>query len=160
MRPNVYLDLDGVMADFDRGYLERFGCPPRDHDDDTLWRNIDGCDDFFPSLQLVDGARQFYDWVTKAHCLNVMILTACPRTNYPKAARHKIDWVRNNLCREVMVLPVMGGVNKPLFMHRPGDVLIDDYRRNVKAWSEAGGVGILHRNWHDTSAALEEVLER
>jgi len=48
----------------------------------------------------------------------------------------------------------LGGRNKWLFMHQPGDVLIDDFAKNIGPWDAAGGVGILHRSFAETRAAL------
>lgn len=152
----LYLDMDGVLADFDRAYEERFAVAPRSHEDAVLWANIDGCEDFFRTIPPCAGALEFFAEV--AH-LNPIILTACPKTGYPKAAQHKREWIREHLGADVVVLPVMGGTNKPLFMHAPGDVLIDDYRRNTEAWSAAGGVAILHRDWEGTRRALEAVMD-
>lgn len=147
----LYLDMDGVLADFDRAYEERFGVHPKQHDDKIMWGNIDGCEDFWQAIPPCAGAIAFF--VDVAH-LNPTILTACPKTNYAPAARHKRAWIRRYIGEHVTVLPVMGGSNKPLFMHAPGDILIDDFRRNTEAWEAAGGVAILHRNWFDTRTAL------
>ena len=155
-RPRIYLDMDGVMADFDRAYLERFGVMPRDHEDKIVWANIDGCGDFFRMIKPCPGALFFYGSIKH---LSPTILTACPKTNYHKAAQHKREWVHTHLGKDVQVLPVMGGTNKPLFMHAPGDILIDDYRRNTEAWTAAGGVAILHRSWDATYGELFDALK-
>jgi 5'-nucleotidase len=151
LQRRLYLDLDGVMADFDRAYQERFGTHPRQDDDAVLWARIDSCPEFFAEMHPCEGALDFFNSIRHLH---PVILTACPKTGYAHAARHKIGWVRKHLCREAIVLPVMGGINKPLFMHKPGDILIDDYRRNIEAWRADGGIGILHRNWAVTRAEL------
>lgn len=156
MTRRLFLDMDGVLADFDRAYEERFGAHPRSHDDKVLWANIDGCEEFFRSIHPCAGALDFYASVKH---LSPAILTACPKTGYEKAAQHKREWVREHLGPDVTVLPVMGGANKPLFMHAPGDVLIDDYRRNTEAWAAAGGVAILHRDWNATRIALDVFID-
>jgi 5'-nucleotidase len=51
---------------------------------------------------------------------------------------------------------MMGGVNKAMFMHEPGDILIDDMEKNCKAWEELGGKAIVHKNALDTIAKLRE----
>jgi 5'-nucleotidase len=84
----------------------------------------------------------------------VSILTACPKSNYQNAAKQKRQWVYDNICPNVTVLPVMGGINKPLFMHSPKDILIDDWHKNCTAWDAAGGVSIIHKNYYDTWNSL------
>lgn len=147
----LYVDMDGVLADFDRAYEDRFGVHPSQHDDDLMWGNIDGFDDFFVTMPPCDGALQFMADV--AH-LNPIILTAAPKTNFVEAARRKRAWIRKHIGDSITVIPAYGGSNKPMYMHSPGDVLIDDFKRNTEAWSAAGGEPILHRNWAATRFAL------
>lgn len=149
------LDLDGVLADFDRGYLERFGKLPSEVDDAELWRNLNATPDFFDSLHPMPGALLAFAWLRP---LSPQILTACPRTNYHDAAANKRRWVRRHLGQDVTVLPCMGGINKPVFMHAPGDVLVDDMPKNVAAWRAAGGVAVLHEDWPTTLDALANIF--
>lgn len=152
----LYLDLDGVLADFDRHFPAVFGIDHKGLDDATMWRFIDTYPSYFLDMPVCPGAIDFFNDVFH---MRPIILTACPKTNYPAAAAQKRAWVRKHLSPEVLVLPVMGGKHKPLFMHAPGDILIDDYDRNCLAWSNAGGLAIRHRNFIHTRSALEFALE-
>lgn len=151
----LYLDLDGVMADFDRHFRETFGLDNRSLAEAALWERINTHPTFFRDLPVCDGALSFFDRFSYAAPI---ILTACPRTNYQHVARQKRAWVYEHLSPHCTVLPVMGGRNKPLFMHSPGDILIDDFERNIAAWDDEGGVGILHRDFEQTKARLKAVL--
>lgn len=151
----LYLDLDGVMADFDGAFPAVFGLDHRNLADAEMWGLINAHMTFFRDLPPMKGALDFFRSIEH---LNPIILTACPRTNYADVAAQKRAWVREHLSEHVQVLPVLGGHNKPLFMHAPGDVLIDDYRKNTEAWAAAGGVAILHRAFDDTRASLQSAL--
>lgn len=155
MRTRLYLDLDGVMADFDAHFPAVFGLDHRSMADDAMWEKINAHPSFFRDLPPCPGAIEFYREI--AH-LDPIVLTACPRTNYANAATQKRAWVREHLAPYVTVLPVMGGHNKPLFMHAPGDILIDDLAKNINAWREAGGVGILHNGFANTRHELRDHL--
>jgi 5'-nucleotidase len=155
MSKRLYLDLDGVMADFDAHFPAIFGVDHRGLADDDMWAVINAHPSYFRDMPVCQGALQFFDDIRH---LEPIILTACPRTNYAHAARQKREWVRHHLGTGLTVLPVMGGRNKPLFMHAPGDVLVDDFERNTNAWTEAGGEAILHRNFDDTRAALADAF--
>lgn len=150
----LYLDLDGVMADFDAHFPAVFDCDHRSMADDAMWERINSHNSFFRDLPPCPGALEFFRAI--AH-LDPIILTACPRTNYAAVAGQKRAWVREHL-GDLVVLPVMGGRNKPLFMHAPGDVLIDDWSKNIEAWTAAGGSGILHRHFPTTLDALSIAL--
>lgn len=149
--PRLYLDLDGVMADFDAHFPAVFGLDHRGMADDAMWATINAHPSYFRDMPPCPGAIEFF---REIDVLDPIVLTACPRTNYANAARQKRDWVREHLSSRITVLPVMGGRNKPLFMHAAGDILIDDFEKNVSAWKDAGGVAILHRSFDDTRSRL------
>jgi 5'-nucleotidase len=152
---NIYLDLDGVMADFDAHFPSVFGLDHKSMADDDMWKVINAHESYFLDMPICSGA---YDFFLSIRHLNPIILTACPRTNYANAATQKRKWVRDNLCKNLTVLPVMGGHNKWLFMHSEGDVLIDDYEKNIKPWVKAGGIGIIHSDFYETSRVLSDVI--
>lgn len=151
----LYLDLDGVMADFDAHFLSVFGSGHRGMADDAMWERINAHPSYFLDMPLCHGAQEFFASIRH---LDPIILTACPRTNYAHVATQKRAWVRKHLSATATVLPVMGGRNKALFMDAPGDILIDDFARNLKPWSDAGGVSILHTNFAETAHALRAAI--
>lgn len=148
----LYLDLDGVMADFDAHFPATFGLDHKSMADAAMWQVINSHDSYFRDMPPCPGAKEFFASVA---WIEPIILTACPSSNYGHVARQKRAWVREHLSTSCIILPVMGGRNKALFMHAPGDVLIDDFERNIKAWELEGGVGILHRDFQTTRNALE-----
>ena len=133
MTIRLYLDLDGVMADFDAHFPATFGLNHREMADDAMWATINAHPSYFRDMPPMDGAVAFF----RALPVEPIILTACPKSNYAHVAQQKREWVREHLSTDVIVLPVMGGRHKPLFMHAEGDVLIDDWRKNIEAWKAA-----------------------
>lgn len=152
----VYLDLDGVMADFDAHFPSTFGLDHRSMADDAMWQTINAHPSYFRDMPPCAGAVEFFRDIER---LSPIVLTACPKSAYVHVARQKREWVREHLSRDLVVLPVMGGRHKPLFMHAPGDILIDDWQKNIDAWEDAGGIGILHKSFDATRAALLSALE-
>lgn len=152
----IYIDLDGVMADFDKYFFDTFGVESHKLDDPTLWKWINGHGNFFRNLPLMPGALDFFKSVEH---LNPTILTACPKTNYAVAAVQKRQWVYEHLSKDITVIPMLGGKNKCLFMHSPGDVLIDDFEKNCIPWAEHGGFAIHHKNFKTTRNYLDLVLD-
>lgn len=151
-----YLDLDGVMADFDAHFPAVFGLDHRSMADDAIWATINAHPSYFRDMPPCPGAIEFFREIEH---LDPIVLTACPKTNYAHAATQKRAWVREHLSSTITILPVMGGRHKPLFMHAPGDILIDDFAKNINAWREAGGVGILHTHFEHTREVLQTVLD-
>lgn len=157
--PNIYVDLDGVLADFDAHFPEVFGLSHQGMADDAMWATINAHPSYFLDMPACPGAIEFFRGLETRN-LRPIILTACPRTNYKNAALQKRQWVRQHLGKHVTVLPVMGGRNKGLFMHAEGDILIDDFITNVDAWRNLNGVGILHTYsaWDLTYYELKRAL--
>ncbi|KAF1698448.1 hypothetical protein CSC62_05265 [Pseudoxanthomonas jiangsuensis] len=144
------------MADFDGAFPAVFGLDHRSLADDEMWGHINGHASFFRDLPPMAGAVEFFRSIEH---LSPVILTACPRSNYAHVAGQKRAWVREHLSATCLVLPVLGGRHKPLFMHQPGDILIDDFEKNCAAWADAGGVAIKHEgDWNATSVALDAAL--
>lgn len=144
----LYLDLDGVMADFDAHFPALFGVDHRDMLDEEMWATINAHPSYFLDMPLCPGARDFFSAVRP---FEPIVLTACPKSNYAHVAHQKREWVRRHLSPDITVLPVMGGRNKALFMHAPGDVLVDDLDRNCDVWEAAGGIAVRHRDFSETT---------
>lgn len=155
----LFLDLDGVMADFDSHFPATFGVS---HEDGMpkkeMWRLIMTVPDFFLTMPPMPGAKQAWEsWLFHE---TDAILTACPSSAYAHVAAQKRAWVRKHLGQEVMVLPVNGSESKPHFMHAKGDILIDDWGKNCTAWEEAGGYAIKHESWSSTWEQVREADEQ
>lgn len=153
----IYLDCDGVIADFDKHFKDTFRSEPNDFSDSEMWEVINSYETFYADLPLMPAAQRFF-WDLHPYCEEVIILTACPKSNYKNAALQKREWVRKNISKNVTVLPVLGGVNKALFMHEPGDILIDDMEKNCKAWKCLGGRAIVHKSVDDTLCILHDIM--
>lgn len=153
----LYLDLDGVMANFDGHYKTTFGTMPREFDtDETMWEKIIATPKFFRNMSPFPGAQEFFRLIKS---LDPIILTSCPhkeRDYYKTVAVEKREWVREHLSRDVLVLPMLHGDCKWLFMHQAGDILIDDWKVNIQHWKYNGGVGIKHIP-HDFKGTLDKL---
>lgn len=157
MTKKLYIDLDGVMADFDLYFRQEFGVETKELRDPELWKRINGHGKFFRNLPPMPGALEFFRSVEH---MNPTILTSCPKSNYAVAAVQKRQWVYEHLSSEITVIPMLGGKNKCLFMHSPGDVLIDDHlEKNCIPWREHGGMAIHHKNFESTKKQLDLILD-
>lgn len=156
----LFIDLDGVMFDFDGHYLNMFGHEAKDAPTkDDMWRTIATRPNFFTEMPVMDGAADFlhrYSYLPHA------FLTHVPNNKFglsmEEIARQKRQAIQQSFGHSGLVIPVIGRpihVPKALFMDRPGDVLVDDWPKNIQEWEAAGGVGVLHRNFTETSAAIE-----
>src|ERR1700675_4278625 len=78
----VYCDMDGVLADFDRGFYEISGVSSDNVSDEELWNKIDeyGKAKFFSELPWTTDGKELWDYITN-NFLNVKILSALGKSD-------------------------------------------------------------------------------
>jgi hypothetical protein len=149
--PRLFLDCDGVLADFDGYATELLGMAPRAfearHGRREFWRRIAGHEDFFFRLPLLPDARELWD--ATAH-LHPVILTGLPQGDW--AAPQKLRWAARHFPGARMITTMARA--KREHMEAPGDVLVDDLLKYRGLWEEAGGVFVHHRDARTTLAEL------
>lgn len=150
----LFLDCDGVLADFDRGATAILGLPPRQfekrHGLGRFWAKLAQAPDFYFSLPLLPGARELVDAVRHLH---PVILTGLPQGNW--AAGQKKRWAEQNFPG----IPIITCMARNKRDHgRPGDVLVDDQLRHAHLWEEMGGVFVHHRNVPETLERLSTLF--
>ncbi|TIU94670.1 MAG: hypothetical protein E5W09_22585 [Mesorhizobium sp.] len=150
-RQQLFLDCDGVLADFDAAFAAQFGHPPRVYEaqkgSNTFWRDIQHeAKDFYRNLPLMADARVLYDAV--AH-LRPIILTGCPLGGW--AEPQKLAWAAEHFPG----VPMITCMSKDKRTYcRPGDILVDDYLKYRDLWEGAGGIFIHHTSAASSLAAL------
>lgn len=150
MTPQIFLDCDGVLADFDTYAGKIFGLHPR-HAEETLgikrfWVDLQSHGGFYEKLPLMPEATKLFDAV--AH-LNPIILTGLPRGDW--AEPQKLAWRDKHFPDTKMIC--CPSKDKRLHM-KAGDVLIDDWPKYKPLWEEYGGKFILYQN---ADQALDEL---
>ena len=137
----LFLDFDGVLADFDTAAKQLFAQDSREAEatlgSEAFWSRIRGRDDFYRNLPLMADAMDLYEAV--AH-LKPIILTGCPEGGW--AETQKIAWAAHHFPTAKMV--TCRSKDKHLHIMNPGDVLVDDYLRYRELWEKAGWIFIHH----------------
>lgn len=152
----IYLDMDGVLADFNRGVTELCHMKPVDQghstkeETDALWNAVRKVPHFYDQLKPVPGAIEMYQRLHKQYGNKVEILTGIPKPKrrIDDAAEDKIQWAHRILSPELKV-NIVYREQKPLYCHGKEDILIDDYEKNIQEWNEKGGTGILFHKAED-----------
>ena len=157
VKTNLFVDLDGCMADFDAGFPALFGINHKEIPEAQMWATIEAHPSYFDALDPMPGALDMFEAL---RAFRPTILTACPSTGFDKACAGKRSWCARHLGPDVPVITVRGGRNKPLHMKAAGDVLIDDWAKNIVAWNAAGGRGILFTSAKQALAEFQELAGR
>ena len=155
MARQLYLDCDGVLADFDKGATAVLGKHPRAfekaHGLGRFWAKLASAPDFYFSLPLMPDAMELYEAVKH---LDPTILTGLPRGNW--AADQKVRWAAKHF-PGVRIITTMARDKRD--HAKDGDVLVDDQLRHRHLWEEVGGVFVHHKNAAETLRALAEYFE-
>ena len=161
----LYFDMDGVLADFDRGVEELLGLPaiPQGKQSpaetnrlyDTM-REKEA--HFYGKLHPVPGAVEFFNEMHERFGKKCGILTGIPRPKrgIAEARADKEAWLKKYLPGDYEV-NIVYRIEKPLLCTGKGCILIDDYKSNIVAWEKAGGTGILHTDFDSTRKKLQEL---
>ena len=150
----LFLDLDGVLADFDAGAMDLLGVSPAEfearHGRSEFWRRIAKAPNFYGTLPEMPDARYLFDAVEH---LKPTILTGLPFGNW--AAPQKIAWAAEHFPG----LPIITCMARDKHQHmEAGDVLVDD-RENHRAAYERAGVVFIHLiNARDSLRQLARVF--
>ena len=146
----LYLDCDGVLADFDAGAEQVLGVPARvfekRHGLPTFWKRLARAESFYAALPLLPEARRLFDAV--AH-LDPVILTGCPRGGWAEA--QKVRWAAAHF-PGTRIITCMA-VDKRRHA-RAGDILVDDTLKHRHLWEGVGGIFVHHRSVDETLAQL------
>jgi len=156
----IYLDMDGVVADFDEYAARTLGIPPSQGIyPNEVWYKLATNSRLYRDLVKTPYADKLVfqcSVIAKQQGYELKFLTAVPKGNdVPWAFYDKVIWAQ----KYFPGIPVMfGPFSKDKYIHcRPGDILIDDRTSNIEEWRVAGGLGILHRDFNDTLAQLSKL---
>lgn len=148
----LFLDCDGVLADFDAGARKVLGMGIREFDERhgkrEFWRRLARAEDFYATLPEMPDARELFDAVKH---LRPTILTGLPLGNW--AAPQKVRWAAEHFPG----VPIITCMARDKYRHmNPGDVLVDDREDHRGKWEDAGGVFVHHRSARESLAELAE----
>jgi hypothetical protein len=146
----LFLDCDGVLADFDRGAQQVLGLPPRAfqkrHGLPEFWKRLAKAGGFYARLPLLPDAMKLFDAVRH---LDPVILTGCPRGGWAEAQKER--WAEQHF-PGTRIITCMA-VDKRHHA-RAGDILVDDTLRHRHLWEQADGTFVHHRSADQTLAEL------
>ena len=173
-----FCDLDGVLVDFKRGFIELSTNPDhlsigefeKKYGKPAAFKLIDEAGvDFWKNLNWTEDGKELWDYLKQ---YNPIILSS--PTTHESSKIGKAEWIKLNLGIDVQFIDNPLNFNtdtriifanhkhdyvKPaisLFEKTP--VLIDDYRKKLDKWALAGGIGIYHNDSTDTIKSIESSL--
>jgi hypothetical protein len=152
--PKLFLDCDGVLADFDAGAKALLGMTPAQfearHGRRVFWRRIAKADNFYGTLPETPDARRLFDAVKH---LKPTILTGLPLGDW--AAPQKVKWAAEHFPG----VPIITCMARDKHKHmKPGDVLVDDRENHRDAYEREGVVFVHHKDAGDSLRQLAKIF--
>jgi 5'-nucleotidase len=164
-KPEVYLDMDGVLADFFTEYAKLAGIEsgnyrdiPPAKTDPTLQKMVGT--DFFARLPKLRNADQLVAMIVKLYG-HYHICSSPLRGDYENSEAQKKVWIQKHLNpqpNDIVITP-----NKAKWAKQVDgtpNILIDDRGSNISAWEAAGGIGIKYQADEDGLDVIVNGLTR
>ena len=169
----IFSDMDGVLADFDKGYKDLTGMATHHADTqgktefwkifrDSLKEKGMSEKEYWASLDWMPDGKKYWDYIKK---YNPYVLTA-PSVNfdapadqryspeYNESMQGKTEWSQR--LSNMRKMYFASAKNKVKFA-RPDSILIDDRKDTIDAWNAAGGIGIFHTSADNTIKQLQDL---
>ena len=154
--PQIYCDMDGVVADFHAFTGKHLGTKFKD----KYWPDLPK--DTFAKLPLMPDAKKLWNFIGK---YNPIMLTAIPRESRgdisKQAASDKTKWMKKYFNLKQSDMRAVSRQDKQQFAKDGRDgrpnVLIDDHLGNIKEFRSKGGIGIHHTSASDTINQLKDL---
>lgn len=152
-QPHLFLDCDGVLADFDAGAKKLLGMTPAEfekrHGRGEFWKRLARAPNFYGDLPQMRDAQRLFEALKH---LKPTILTGLPLGKW--AAPQKERWAAEHFPG----VPIITTMARQKHLHMdPGDVLVDDRENHRHLWEDAGGIFIHHKTAEDTIRQLAEI---
>lgn len=144
----LFVDLDGVLADFDAHHEAVFGFRSDKLLDNVNWHAVRKVAGFYEAIPPMADLHELWGAIERH---TPIVLTGVP-ASVEEAADNKRTWVRKHLGPHVEVRCCR---SKEKSLHAAsGDILIDDWEKYRHLWLAKGGRWVTHRSAAETIREL------
>ncbi len=159
----VYLDMDGVIANFFKAFAKKNGV--------NHWKEIDDVEakitelqqtDFFNTLEQYPTSKELVEFVKEVAGDDWGICSSPLRGDARNSAYWKEVWLKENDFTPPKKKNLVFTSNKAKWATSNGkpNILIDDKPSNIAEWEKNGGIGIRYQANEDSLAAVKKTLKQ
>jgi hypothetical protein len=151
----IYCDMDGVLYDFDKRFMEfSNGIPPSRYESEfgkkAFWKLISEQGvKYWVGIPWMPDGKQLWNYIKP---FNPSLLSAPSMEESSRLGKRL--WVRNNIPGTKLIL--RSAEQKQEFAN-PHAILIDDRTSNIELWRAKGGIGIMHTSANETIKQLKKL---
>jgi len=162
MIKTIYLDMDGVLADFETRYLEHNGITVHEAREQRprkefykYWENFISANQF-ALLPKYAGCDELLEFVATLDVSLEILSSSGGPGKHGEVVHQKHVWLETyNIPYKRNIVP---GARYKKDYATEESLLIDDTEKNITQFLEAGGHAILHVNAGDTISKLERMI--
>jgi len=155
-RYNIFCDIDGVLANFNKKYKELTGYNSEEYekfDKNKFWKPVDKMGvEFWSTLEWMPEGKELWKYIKK---YRPKLLSA--PSQHPTSKIGKKIWVKQHLQNVELIL--VPAVEKQKYASS-NSILIDDFKKNIEQWKNAGGIGVLYKNTQQAINELNKLANR
>jgi len=163
-KPDVYVDMDGVIADFFSALAKFRGVDHwKDGGDDSVQASIKAIQgtNFFSTLPVFPTAKQLISTVKSFTGGEWHICSSPLRGDHENSKKHKVAWLSENGFTPNSII-ITGrkeshATTKDNANFRP-NILIDDKPSNIQRWQGSNGIGIRYQANKDSVSRVATAL--
>jgi 5'(3')-deoxyribonucleotidase len=165
--PHLYLDMDGVQADFFGAWSKRSGvehwkaiADKEKEINELAHSNPEDVYNFFRDLGPLSGGMEVISWLHK-NKIPYTVLSAPLRGPYSQASiKAKRDWLDEY--HPGSSSNAIFTQNKAKYATEGGvaNVLVDDFGKYLNAWSGAGGIAVKHEDQYEDPESGAHTIEK
>jgi hypothetical protein len=155
----IFLDLDGVIFDFEKRYKELYHMEPREAENNKKFNSF--FDHFietnqFSTLELLPGAMLGIEFLRKLNVPTQILSSTANQERYDAISKQKMIALQTH---DITFNPIfVPGKQHKYEYATPNRIIIDDTKSVINDWNKAGGIGIQHFDWPATITILKMYL--
>lgn len=152
MNYQIYVDMDGVLCDFNKAF-EELGYGPENQFDgksDEFYKILyHAGEKFWSQMSWIPDGKKLWQFIKP---YKPIILSTPTFDNFSRTG--KVKWIQKELSmKQKYILEFKKEIHA-----NPDSILIDDRIKNIMKWKDAGGIGILHKDANKTIIELKKYL--
>lgn len=164
--PHLYLDMDGVQADFFGAWADKHNVPhwkaikDKEGEIEQLANSsAEEVYDFFRDLKPLSGGMKIIAWLRKNN-IPFTVLSAPLRGPYADASKQaKRDWLDEfNPGTSGNAIFTSAKFKHALSNGQP-NVLVDDFGPYLQKWRDAGGIAVKHEDEYEMPNSAEATIK-
>lgn len=163
--PHLYLDMDGVQADFfgawaNKNHVDHWKAikDKEQEIEELAHSSAEEVYNFFRNLKPLNGGKKIVQWIQQNN-IPYTVLSAPLRGPFAEASKKgKIDWLDEFHPGSSSTAIFTSGKQKYAVTNGVKNVLVDDFGSYIKNWADAGGIPVKHEDEHDDPDSANKTI--